>query len=157
MTRHATHEQSLKDLAAQARNGAVAVFAGPSGTGKNRAAQLLADAVGTALITANLASIASIASIASKYIGETEKHINKLLQEAQTTGAVLLFDEADALFGKRTGVKDSHGKYANLEVSHLLQRLERSGAIVILSTNKRDGIDSQVIARCHCVLRFPPD
>lgn len=148
MTRQPTLEQALEDLCAQSRGGAIALFAGPPGSGRQRAAQIVADAVGAPLTKV------SMPKLVSQYIGETEKNIDRLLRQASASGAVLLFDEADALFGKRSEVADSHDKYANQEVSYLLQRMERSGGIVILSTNRRDAIDPRFISRCHCVLSF---
>jgi SpoVK/Ycf46/Vps4 family AAA+-type ATPase len=92
----------------------------------------------------------------SKYIGETEKNLAAVFAEAEQSGAVLLFDEADALFGKRSDVRDSHDRYANVEVSYLLQRIEAFGGLAILTTNARQNIDDAFVRRLRFVLEFPP-
>jgi SpoVK/Ycf46/Vps4 family AAA+-type ATPase len=94
----------------------------------------------------------------SKYIGETEKNLRRVFDAAETGGLVLLFDEADALFGKRTQVRDSHDRYANIEVSYLLQRMEAYRGLAILTTNARDAVDDAFMRRIRFVVRFPvPD
>jgi SpoVK/Ycf46/Vps4 family AAA+-type ATPase len=105
------------------------LFAGPAGTGKTMAAEALAKSLGRDLFRVNLAEVVS------KYIGETEKNLDRVFSDAQTAGAVLFLDEADALFGKRSDVKDSHDRYANQEVSYLLQRIEAFDGVVLLSSN----------------------
>lgn len=128
-----------------------ALFAGPSGTGKTTAAEAIATELGVELVTAELSRVMS------KYIGDTPKHIGRLFDAAES-GAVLLFDEGDALFGKRTQVRDSHDRYANLEVAYLLQRLEAFRGIAILTTNARDAIDPAFLRRMRFVVTFPfPD
>ncbi|MFC8272045.1 ATP-binding protein [Streptomyces sp. NPDC057271] len=128
-----------------------ALFAGPSGTGKTTAAEAVAHELGFDVIAADLSQVVS------KYIGETEKHLARLFDAAET-GSVLLFDEGDALFAKRTQVRDSRDRYANLEVSYLLQRLETFRGISILTTNAREAIDPAFVRRMRFVVTFPfPD
>ncbi|GGY10120.1 ATP-binding protein [Streptomyces tanashiensis] len=128
-----------------------ALFAGPSGTGKTTAAEAVAHELGFDVIAADLSQVVS------KYIGETEKHLARLFDAAET-GSVLLFDEGDALFAKRTQVRDSRDRYANLEVSYLLQRLETFRGIAILTTNAREAIDPAFVRRMRFVVTFPfPD
>ncbi len=127
----------------------VALFAGPSGTGKTLAAEAIANDLGTMLLKVDLAATVS------KYIGETEKNLNKLFDEAEKSSVVLLFDEADALFGKRTGVKDAHERYANVESNSLLQRLEKYQGVVILATNRKRNIDQSFARRLDVVVEFP--
>src|SRR5262249_47764459 len=114
--------------------GICALFTGPSGTGKTLAAEIIAHE-----LNLNLYHI-DLSAIVSKYIGETEKHIKKIFTYAEAGGALLLFDEADALFGKRSEVKDSHDRYANLEVSYLLQRIEAYRGLSVLTTNLKSAI-----------------
>ncbi|MFD8011462.1 ATP-binding protein [Streptomyces sp. NPDC058955] len=128
-----------------------ALFAGPSGTGKTTAAEAVAHELGFDVIAADLSQVVS------KYIGETEKHLARLFDAAET-GSVLLFDEGDALFAKRTQVRDSRDRYANLEVSYLLQRLETFRGVAILTTNAREAIDPAFVRRMRFVVTFPfPD
>lgn len=132
--------------------GVTALFAGPSGTGKTLAAEVLAHELGLDLYRIDLASVVS------KYIGETEKNLGRLFDAAEGGGAVLLFDEADALFGKRSDVKDSHDRYANIEVGYLLQRLESYGGLAILTSNLKESMDQAFQRRLRFVLDFPfPD
>lgn len=126
-----------------------ALFAGESGTGKTMAADIIAGALGLDLYKIDLSGVVS------KYIGETEKNLNRIFQEAETSNAILFFDEADALFGKRSEVKDSHDRYANVEISYLLQRMEAFGGIVILATNLRGNLDEAFTRRLHFVVEFP--
>ncbi len=128
-----------------------ALFAGASGTGKTSAAEAVAAELGLDVIAVDLSQVVS------KYIGETEKHLARLFSAAEA-GAVLLFDEGDALFAKRTQVRDSRDRYANLEVSYLLQRLETFTGIAIVTTNTRDAIDPAFTRRMRFVVSFPfPD
>ncbi|GHG00504.1 ATP-binding protein [Streptomyces zaomyceticus] len=128
-----------------------ALFAGPSGTGKTTAAEAVAHELGFDVVAADLSQVVS------KYIGETEKHLARLFEAAEN-GSVLLFDEGDALFAKRTQVRDSRDRYANLEVSYLLQRLETYRGIAILTTNTREAIDPAFVRRMRFVVTFPfPD
>jgi SpoVK/Ycf46/Vps4 family AAA+-type ATPase len=96
-----------------------------------------------------------LSSVVSKYIGETEKNLRQVFDAADAGGAILLFDEADALFGKRTEVKDSHDRYANIEVSYLLQRMEEYRGLAILTTNLKDGVDQAFLRRLRFVVNFP--
>ncbi|MBR0774306.1 ATP-binding protein [Bradyrhizobium diazoefficiens] len=132
--------------------GAAALFAGESGTGKTYAAEAIADAAGLDLYRIDLASVVS------KYIGETEKNLSRLFEAAETSGAILLFDEADALFGKRSEVRDSHDRFANIEVAYLLQRIETYRGLVILTTNMKSALDRAFLRRIRYVVQFPyPD
>lgn len=128
------------------------LFAGPPGTGKTFAAQCLAGALGLNLYRIDLSQVVS------KYIGETEKALHQIFEEAEAGHGVLLFDEADALFGKRSEVKDAHDRYANIEVGYLLQRLESFDGVSILTTNLRSHIDPAFVRRIAFILEFPmPD
>jgi hypothetical protein len=132
--------------------GLSALFAGASGTGKTMAAGILANELERDLYQIDLATVVS------KYIGETEKHLRRIFDAAERSGAILLFDEADALFGKRSPVKDSHDRYANLEVSYLLQRMESYRGIAILTTNAQNSLDPAFQRRLRFVVQFPfPD
>jgi len=128
------------------------LFSGTSGTGKTLAAGILARDLGLEIYKVDLSSIVS------KYIGETEKNINKIFEEAREINAILFFDEADAIFGKRSEVKDSHDRYANIEVSYLLQKMEEHEGIVIMATNLSNNIDEAFVRRMHFIVEFPfPD
>ncbi|HUA58220.1 MAG TPA: ATP-binding protein [Verrucomicrobiae bacterium] len=128
------------------------LFHGPSGTGKTMAAGILARELGLHIYKIDLSSVVS------KYIGETEKQLNQLFREARTSNAILLFDEADALFGKRSETRDAHDRYANIETAYLLQRIEEYEGIVILTTNFRKNIDEAFSRRMQHVIEFPfPD
>lgn len=132
--------------------GIAALFAGPSGTGKTMAAEVLASE-----LRLNLYRI-DLSAVVSKYIGETEKNLRRLFDAAEGGGAILFFDEADALFGKRSEVRDSHDRYANLEVSYLLQRIESWRGLAILTSNMRQAIDSAFLRRLRFIVNFPfPD
>src|SRR5688572_16202689 len=132
--------------------GVSALFSGPSGTGKTMAAEVLARELGLDLYRIDLSQVVN------KYIGETEKGLRRLFDAAEGGGAILLFDEADALFGRRTEVRDSHDRYANLEVSYILQRMETFGGLAILTTNLRKNIDTAFLRRLRFVVEFPfPD
>ncbi len=132
--------------------GLVALFGGPPGTGKTMAAQVIAADLELDLFRIDLAGVVS------KYIGETAKHLSQIFSRAARMNAVLLFDEADALFSKRTEVKDSHDRYANADTSYLLQLLEEYRGIVILASNKKQNIDPAFIRRVRYVFDFPrPD
>jgi hypothetical protein len=162
--------QLLREIAAQVRQrvkvyevwemgkrsgtglGISALFAGASGTGKTLAAEVLAHELRLDLYRIDLSQVVS------KYIGETEKNLRRVFAAAETGGAVLLFDEADALFGKRSEVKDSHDRYANIEVSYLLQRMESYRGLAILTTNLREALDSAFLRRIRFLVQFPfPD
>jgi hypothetical protein len=128
------------------------LFAGPSGTGKTLAAEVLANELELDLFRIDLSTVVS------KYIGETEKNIRRVFDAAEEGGAILLFDEADALFGKRSEVKDSHDRYANVEISYLLQRMEAYRGLAILATNMKEALDPAFLRRLRFVVLFPfPD
>jgi SpoVK/Ycf46/Vps4 family AAA+-type ATPase len=129
--------------------GVTALFSGESGTGKSLAAEVLANDLGLDLYRIDLATTVS------KYIGETEKNLRRVFAAAEASGAVLLFDEADALFGKRGEVKDGHDRYANLEVAYLLQRMESYRGLAILTTNLRSNVDRAFLRRLRFVVTFP--
>jgi len=132
--------------------GLTCLFSGPPGTGKTFAAQCLATELGLNLYRIDLAQVVS------KYIGETEKQLSRVFAEAEAGHGILLFDEADALFGKRTEVKEAHDRYANVEVGYLLQRLEEFEGVGILTTNLRNNMDAAFVRRLRFVLEFPiPD
>jgi SpoVK/Ycf46/Vps4 family AAA+-type ATPase len=132
--------------------GISALFAGPSGTGKTLAAEVMAAELGLDLYRIDLSQVVN------KYIGETEKNLRRVFDAAEEGGAVLLFDEADALFGKRSEVKDSHDRYANIEVSYLLQRMEAYRGLAILTTNLKSSLDTAFLRRLRFVVSFPfPD
>jgi hypothetical protein len=132
--------------------GSTAVFGGPSGTGKTFAAEVIANDLELDLYRVDLSAVVS------KYIGETEKNLRRVFDAADHGAAVLLFDEADALFGKRTEVKDSHDRYANVEVSYLLQRMEAYRGLAILTTNMTEAIDTAFLRRVRFMVNFPfPD
>jgi hypothetical protein len=162
--------EALTELTAQVRNrrhvyetwgfeahsarglGISAIFAGPSGCGKTLAAEIVAGSLHLDLYRIDLSQVVS------KYIGETEKALRRLFDAAEASGAVLLFDEADALFGKRSEVRDSHDRYANVEVSYLLQRMDSYRGLAILTTNRRDAIDAAFLRRIRFIVSFPfPD
>ncbi len=165
-----TARGQLRDLAARARNrdrvlvewrmrqgggrgrGVTALFAGDSGTGKTMSAEVIAGELGLDLYTVNLATVVD------KYVGETEKNLERIFTEAGGVNAVLLFDEADAIFGKRSEVRDAHDRYANIESAYLLQRMETFDGLAILSTNLRSNIDDAFTRRLDMIIDFPaPD
>jgi AAA+ superfamily predicted ATPase len=132
--------------------GVIALFAGESGTGKTMSAEVIAGELGLELYTINLATVVD------KYIGETEKNLERIFAEVDGVNGVLLFDEADALFGKRSEVRDAHDRYANIEVAYLLQRIETFDGLAILATNLRANVDEAFIRRLDTVVDFPfPD
>ncbi|MCG3043215.1 ATP-binding protein [Streptomyces sp. S1A] len=129
--------------------GVTALFAGGSGTGKTLAAEVMARELGLDLFVVDLSQVVS------KYIGETEKNLRRVFDAAERGGALLLFDEADALFGKRSEVKDSHDRYANLEVSYLLMRMEAYRGLAVLTTNMKKALDTAFMRRIRFVVDFP--
>ncbi|MCM0679077.1 ATP-binding protein, partial [Micromonospora phytophila] len=132
--------------------GTAALFAGPSGTGKTLAAEVIAEELGLDLVVVDLSQVVS------KFIGETEKNLSRVFDAAEDGAAVLLFDEADTLFGKRTEVRDSHDRYANLEVGYMLQRMESFAGLAILTTNAKSALDQAFLRRLRIVVTFPyPD
>jgi SpoVK/Ycf46/Vps4 family AAA+-type ATPase len=157
----------LRQIAAQVRNrwrvyhewglaerlhrglGISVLFSGESGTGKTLAAEVLAGELDLDLYRVDLSSVVN------KYIGETEKHLKRLFDAFESCGAILFFDECDALFGKRSEVRDSHDRYANIEVNYLLQRLETYRGLAILATNRRSSLDPAFLRRLRFVINFP--
>jgi winged helix domain-containing protein/ATPase family protein associated with various cellular activities (AAA) len=132
--------------------GLSALFIGPSGTGKTMAAEVLARELELHLYKVDLSGLVS------KYIGETEKNLSRIFEEAETSNAILFFDEADALFGKRTKVRDAHDRYANIETSFLLQKMEEYEGVVILATNLSENMDEAFTRRIRFIVEFPfPD
>lgn len=129
--------------------GTIALFAGNSGTGKTMAAGVMANSLALDLYRVDLSSIVS------KYIGETEKNLDAIFREAERSNAILFFDEADALFGKRSEVKDAHDRYANIETAYLLQRMEEYSGVVILATNLKMNLDEAFLRRLHFAVDFP--
>ncbi len=128
------------------------LFSGPSGTGKTMASEIIARETNLDIYKIDLSSVVS------KYIGETEKNLNRIFKEAETSNAILFFDEADALFGKRSEVKDAHDRYANIEIGYLLQKMEEYDGVVILATNLSKNIDDAFLRRMQIVIEFPfPD
>lgn len=162
-----SHLQTLHDIAMHVRHrmtvyetwgfatkgerglGVSALFSGVSGTGKTMAAEVLANALRLDLYRIDLSAVVS------KYIGETEKNLRRVFDAAEEGGAILLFDEADALFGKRSEVKDSHDRYANIEVSYLLQRMEAYRGLAILTTNLKSALDQAFLRRLRFIIHFP--
>jgi hypothetical protein len=130
-------------------SGITALFAGQSGTGKSMAAEVIAGELGLAMYRIDLAGVVS------KYIGETERNLRRVFDAADEGGCLLLFDEADALFGRRSEVRDSHDRYANIEVSYLLQRMEDYRGVAILTTNQRRALDHAFLRRLRVVVNFP--
>ena len=130
-------------------SGITALFAGPPGTGKTMAAEVLAARLDLPMFRIDLSQVVN------KYIGETEKNLKRLFDAADRADTLLFFDEADALFGQRTEVKDAHDRYANLEVSYLLQRMERFKGVAILATNRKRDLDEAFLRRLRFVLDFP--
>ncbi|MFN2283676.1 MAG: ATP-binding protein, partial [Anaerolineae bacterium] len=126
-----------------------ALFSGPSGTGKTMAAGILAKSLGLDIYKIDLSGVVS------KYIGETEKNLSRIFEEASTANVILFFDEADALFGKRSEVKDAHDRYANIEISYLLQKMEEYDGVSILATNLSQNLDEAFTRRMQFVIDFP--
>jgi AAA+ superfamily predicted ATPase len=130
--------------------GVVAMFTGGSGTGKTMAAELLAREQGADLYKVDLAAVAS------KYVGETEKNLDRIFADAEQTNAMIFFDEADALFAKRGEVKEAKDRWANVEMAFLLQRVEEFSGVVVLASNLRQNIDTAFLRRLHAIVDFPP-
>jgi SpoVK/Ycf46/Vps4 family AAA+-type ATPase len=129
--------------------GVTALFAGDSGTGKTMSAEVIAGSLGLDLYVIDLSTIVD------KYIGETEKNLDRVFTEADRVNGVLLFDEADAIFGKRSEVKDARDRYANVEVAYLLQRMEQFDGMAILTTNLRANVDEAFLRRLDAIVDFP--
>jgi SpoVK/Ycf46/Vps4 family AAA+-type ATPase len=148
LSRSSRHPENFPPDPEADTRGTTALFIGATGTGKAVAAQLLAKSLGSDLLRIDLAAVNST------YVGETEKNMDRVFTDAEATHAVLLFDEADALLGKRSEVKDAHDRYANLDVSYLLQRIEAHNGLVILTTNRRQSIDPAFMRRLRYVVDF---
>jgi SpoVK/Ycf46/Vps4 family AAA+-type ATPase len=132
--------------------GVTALFSGPSGTGKTMAAEIIAHELGLDLYKIDLSTVVS------KYIGETEKNLNRIFDAAENANAILFFDEADALFGKRSEVRDSHDRYANIEISYLLQKMDQFEGTAVLATNLMQNLDDAFVRRLTFTVSFPfPD
>lgn len=125
------------------------IFAGPSGTGKTMSAEIVAHELGMDLYKIDLSNVVS------KYIGETEKNLERIFNEARESNGILFFDEADSIFGKRSEVKDAHDRYANIETGYLLQKMEEYDGIVVLATNLRKNLDDAFVRRMHFVIEYP--
>lgn len=150
--RHLVYDEWGFDRKLSLGKGLNALFHGPSGTGKTMAAEIIAGELGLDLYKIDLSLVLS------KFIGETEKNLSRIFKEAETSNAIIFFDEADTLFGKRTEVKDAHDRYANIEVGYLLQRMEEYEGIVILATNLMKNMDEAFVRRMHFQIEFPfPD
>jgi AAA+ superfamily predicted ATPase len=137
------------DMKKKIKPGYRALFYGPPGTGKTLTATLLGKYTGKDVFRIDLSRVVS------KYIGETEKNLSRLFDKAENKNWILFFDEADALFGKRTDIRDAHDKYANQEVAYLLQRVESYNGLVILATNQRGNIDDAFVRRFQAIIHFP--
>jgi SpoVK/Ycf46/Vps4 family AAA+-type ATPase len=150
--RHQVLEEWGFDRKLSLGKGVNALFAGPSGTGKTMAAEVIAQELGLNLYKIDLSGVVS------KYIGETEKNLNRIFRAAENANAILFFDEADALFGKRSAVHDSHDRYANIEISYLLQKMEEYEGLSILATNLHRNMDEAFMRRLTMMIVFPlPD
>src|SRR6202041_91261 len=125
------------------------MFSGASGVGKTMAAEVMAGELGLDVYKIDLSTVVS------KYIGETEKNLARIFAEAETSNAILFFDEADALFGKRSEVKDSHDRYANIEINYLLQRMEAYRGLAVLATNMKSSLDPAFLRRLRFIVTFP--
>jgi SpoVK/Ycf46/Vps4 family AAA+-type ATPase len=154
LTARARHRDLVLDAWRMGRRsskgrGITALFAGDSGTGKTMSAEVVAGDLGLDLYVIDLSTVVD------KYIGETEKNLDRIFVEADRVNGVLLFDEADAIFGKRSEVKDSHDRYANVEVAYLLQRMELFDGLAVLTTNLRSNVDEAFTRRLDTIVDFP--
>ena len=148
MTRHRVVQETLEHVKSRDSRGLI-LFAGAMGTGRALAAESLAAQLGRELLRVDLSTVVS------KYIGETEKNLNRVFESAERSNLVLLFDEADALFGKRTEIRDSHDRYANQEVSYFLRRVESFPGVVILTSNSRKNLDTALLRQVSLVVELP--
>ena len=152
----------LRDISSQAKQssrapsralnpakGLIVLLSGPSGTGKLKAAEVIANELRLGLYRIDLSAVMS------KYMGDTEKHLRRLFDTTEAANAILFFDEADALFGKRSGPNDAHDRYANIDVGSLLERMEDYVGLVILATNLRNNIDEAFVRRLRFIIEFP--
>ena len=154
----AVHELKQRELNIAGRSGnrkapilaTICLFTGENESNKNIAAEVLAKELSSDLFMIDLSKVVS------KYIGETEKNLRRIFDAAENSDAILFFDEADALFGKRTEVKDSHDRYSNLETNYLLEQIEAFCGLVILATNLKSNLDSAFIRRMRYKINFPP-
>jgi SpoVK/Ycf46/Vps4 family AAA+-type ATPase len=152
---HLTYPQStltgLRNICSDFKpgKGLICLFAGESGTGKTMAAEVIANQLRIDLLRIDLSAVVS------KYIGETEKNLRRVFDAAEDGGVILFFDEADTLFGKRSEVKDSHDRYANIEINYLLQRMEDYHGLAILATNKKHAVDAAFLRRFRYIIDFP--
>jgi SpoVK/Ycf46/Vps4 family AAA+-type ATPase len=146
MCEHSVHQ--LRSLNKELSLGHRILFHGPSGTGKTLTAAVLGQSTGREVYRIDLSKLMS------KYIGETEKNLSRVFDEAEKNGWILFFDEADALFGKRTETRSSHDRYANQEVSYLLQRIDNCSCVIIFATNSRGNIDSAFLRRFQSMVAF---
>ncbi len=150
--RHVVHGEWGFDQKLATGKGLTLLFCGPPGTGKTMAADVIAHELQLDLYKIDLSQVVS------KYIGETEKNLDRVFEAALDSNAILFFDEADALFGKRTQVRDAHDRYANIEVSYLLQKMEEYDGVAVLATNLREHMDDAFVRRMHFIVEFPfPD
>ena len=147
--RHIVYDKWGFDRKLSLGKGLNILFAGPSGTGKTMAAEIIAGELNIDLYKIDLSTVVS------KYIGETEKNLSRIFEEAETSNAILFFDEADALFGKRSEVHDSHDRYANIEIAYLLQKMEEYNGMTILATNLSKNIDEAFLRRIHFSVELP--
>jgi SpoVK/Ycf46/Vps4 family AAA+-type ATPase len=142
-------QSPTRTASAPAGTGVTALFVAPDAATAATAAEAIANELGREVYRVDLSQVVS------KYIGETEKNLRQVFEEAERSGAVLFFDEADALFGRRTDVKDAHDRYANIETNYLLERLEAYQGLAILATNRRENLDDAFIRRVRHVVSFP--
>jgi len=145
-----THAKGVSSSRAKSRRSTTALFVGAKGTGKTMAAEVIAGELGQSVYRVDLTKVAG------KYIGETEKNLERVFAAAESAGAVLFFDEADALFGKRSDIRDSHDRFANVESGYLIRRLESYDGVAILATNRKQDIDPAFLRRLRFVINFPP-
>lgn len=146
------HRQALLELIGvpvERAETTTVLFVGPDGAGKTIAAAVLANELGRGLYRV------ALARVVSKYIGETEKNLTRLFEAAEAIDAILFFDEADSLIGKRSKLKDSHNRFANSEISDLLQHIESFSGLAVLTTNMQSSLDESFARRFYCIIEFP--
>lgn len=148
-TKTSAHIRKLAARFKKERHGACVLFTGPMGTAKTQAASLLGKSIDRGVFKVELSAVLS------KYIGETEKNLASVFKQAESRHWVLFFDEADALFGKRTGIQDAHDRYANLETGYLRRLLAHHNGLVVLTTNQRSHLDRAFQRRCRYEIKFP--